>query len=130
MIHKRALSLFGNVKRQDKCSTEQQLATRQLTVKCSSSHSWFNATKKLLVKYELPDPLDVLKSPPTKCAWKHRVNKQVNEYWTSGIKCRASLYPSLKHLVVENYACGRIHHLLKSYRKKLETYTGCIPRSR
>ena len=39
IIHKRALSLFGNVWRQDENSTEQQLAARQLTLKSLNSHS-------------------------------------------------------------------------------------------
>ena len=39
VIHKRTLSLFGNVTRQDKSSIKQQLASRQLTVKSLNSHS-------------------------------------------------------------------------------------------
>ena len=113
VIHKRALSLFGNVCRLGENSTERQLATRQLTVKSLSSHSWFITIKKLLVKYGLPDPLELLNSLPTKYAWKRRVNKQINNYWTSLVKSRASLYSSLKYLV-DNYACGRVHPLLKS----------------
>ena len=108
VIHKRALSLFGNVCRQEKNSTEQRVATRQLTVKSSTSNSWFIAIKKLLVKYGLPEPVELLGNPQTICAWKHRVNKHVNQFWTSVVKSRAALYPSLEYLVVGNYACGRI----------------------
>ena len=39
VIHKRALSLFGNVCRLGESSTERQLATRKLTIKSFSSHS-------------------------------------------------------------------------------------------
>ena len=122
VIHKRALSLFGNVCRQEKNSTEQRLATRQLTVKSSTSNSWFIAIKKLLVKYGLPEPVELLGNPQTKCAWKHRVNKHVNQFWTSVVKSRAALYPSLEYLVVGNYACGRIHHLLKSCKNAREVH--------
>ena len=82
------LSLFGNVTRQEKSSTEQQLALRQLTVKSLNSHSWFIAVKKLLVKYGLSDPMELLENPPTKYAWKRRVNKQINEHWTCAIKVK------------------------------------------
>ena len=41
VIHKIALSLFGNVCRQEKNSTEYRLATRQLTVKSSTSNTCF-----------------------------------------------------------------------------------------
>ena len=116
VIHKRTLSLFGNVTRQDKSSTEQQLASRQLTVKSLNSHSWFIAVKKLLVKYGLSDPMELLENPPTKYAWKCRVNKQINEHWTGAIKSQACLYPSLRYLVMENYACGGIHNLFNQNR--------------
>ena len=49
VIHKRTLSLFGNVTRQEKSSTEQQLALRQLTVKSLNSHSWFIAIGEIWI---------------------------------------------------------------------------------
>ena len=65
MIHKCAFSLFGNVCRLGESSVQRQLVTRQLTVKSFSSHSWFLTIKKLLVKYGLPDPVELLTSPLT-----------------------------------------------------------------
>ena len=60
--------------------------------------------------------MELLENPPTKYAWKRSVHKQIIEHWTGAIKSQASLYPSLGYLVVENYAFGRIHNLLKACR--------------
>lgn len=117
LIHKRALSLFGNVCRSGDGATEWQLAKRQLTVKTLNSKSWFIAIKKILIKYDLPDPVELLCNPPKKSSWKQSVNKQINSYWIDRIKCSAKLYSSLQNIAVDNYACGRCHHLLKSTKK-------------
>ena len=89
-------------------------------MKSLNSHSWFIATKKLHIKYELPDPIELLDDPPSKCVWKRKVDKHVNEHWTAIIKSCACLYSSLKCLVVEYYSCGRIHHLPKSAKNVKE----------
>ncbi|MEW8547953.1 MAG: reverse transcriptase family protein, partial [Candidatus Thiodiazotropha sp.] len=86
VIHKRALSLFGNICRLDDTAIEKQLAKRQLTVKNFSSKSWFIAIKKILLKYDLPDPLDLLGDPLSKYSWKRRVNQCINSFWTKFIK--------------------------------------------
>ena len=49
MIHKRILSLYGNITRLSSDSVEYQLAKRQLEVKSFTSHSWFIAVKKILI---------------------------------------------------------------------------------
>ena len=121
VIHKRALSLFGNICRLDDTSIEVQLAERQLTVKDDRSHSWYIAVKNIMRKYGLPEPLDLLQCPQSKVAWKHRVNKHINNYWVRFVKERASLYPSVQYLAVDNYASGRSHHLLKSCKNARET---------
>ena len=91
-------------------------------MKDSESYSWYIAIKKFLVKYDLPGPLELLNNPPKKFAWKSRVSKQINNYWVGFIKHRASLYASLQHLVVDNYVCGKTHHLLKSCRNAREIH--------
>ena len=88
VIHKRVLSLFGNVCLLEDTATEMRLLIfaplltlqneRLLTVKDDSSHSWYIAVKNIIGKYGLPDPLDLLQCPPSKFAWKRRVNKQIN----------------------------------------------------
>ena len=47
-IDHKALTLFNNNCRQDNCSTEKQLAYRQLLLKGESSHSWFVQIRKII----------------------------------------------------------------------------------
>ena len=63
-IHKQTLTFFGNICRLSETTIEHRLAVRQLSVKPSTSHSWFIAVKEILLKYRLPDPLDLLDDPP------------------------------------------------------------------
>ena len=56
MVHKRILSLFGNITRLTENAIEYNLAKRQLEIKTFKSHSWFIVVKKILIQYELPDP--------------------------------------------------------------------------
>ena len=70
LIHKRILSLFGNITRLSSESIEMRLAKRQLEIKTFKSHSWFIAVKKILIKYELHLPETLIENPPTKIQWK------------------------------------------------------------
>ena len=65
-VHKRALTLFANVSRLGEDAIKKQLARRQLAVKGYESNSWSVAVKKLLVKYNLPECMDVLYNSSTK----------------------------------------------------------------
>ena len=64
VIHKRILSLFGNITRLPSQSIEDRLAKRQLEIKTFRSHSWFIAVKKILIKYDLPFPETLIDDPP------------------------------------------------------------------
>ncbi|CAC5371114.1 unnamed protein product [Mytilus coruscus] len=61
-IHKKILSLFGNICRQPHDSLEKQIAYRQLLMKTDDSHSWFIIVKTILAKYNLPSALYLLDS--------------------------------------------------------------------
>ncbi|MEW8548514.1 MAG: reverse transcriptase domain-containing protein, partial [Candidatus Thiodiazotropha sp.] len=112
IIHKRALTLFGNICRLSENSVEQRIAYRQLSIKSFSSNSWFICIKKLLVKYGLPGAVELLESPPTKYRWRCLVREHVDRHWTDEIKHKATLYNSLKFLHCENYRPGIKHPLL------------------
>lgn len=113
-IHKRVLTFFGNISRLSKISIEHQLAVRQLSVKSFSSHSWFIAVKEIFMKYNLPDPLNLLENPPTKFQWKKTVNEYVNTHWEKQVRESAVLYSSLRFLNVSEFSCGKRHPLLRS----------------
>ena len=114
IIHKRALTFFGYICRLPETTIEHRLAVRQLSVKSFTSHSWFIAVKEIFIKYNLPDPYDLLRDPPTKFHWRRIVNKHVNSHWESSIKENAVLYSSLRFLNVSGFACGKRHPLLRT----------------
>ena len=114
MIHKRILSLFGNITRLTENAIEYKLAKRQLEIKTFKSHSWFIVVKKILIQYELPDPESLLDNVPEKYAWKTRFHTAINKYWTERIVSQSKLYSSLKHLS-KTYVIGKCHPALRPY---------------
>ena len=66
LIHKRMLSLYGNITRLPENSVERRLAERQLEIKSFNSHSWFIAVKKVLILYDLPSAEAILDNPVEK----------------------------------------------------------------
>ena len=79
-IDHKALTLFNNICRQNNSSTEKQLAYRQLLLKDGNSHSWFVQIRKILCRYELPNPFELLDQPPTKICWKNTIEQCINKY--------------------------------------------------
>ena len=72
VLHKRILSLFCNITRLPEDSVDLHLAKHQLEIKSFSSHSWFIVVKKILIKYELPSPVELIETPPRKFLWKRQ----------------------------------------------------------
>ena len=114
VIHKRILSLFGNITRLPNESAELQLAKRQLETKTYKSHSLFIVVKKVLLRYELPSPEALIESPVEKLSWTHQCNKAVNNYWNTRILSRLRLYSSLKYLS-STYSVGKCHPAVRPY---------------
>ena len=114
LIHKRMLTLYGNITRLSDDSVEKRLAKRQLEVKSFKSHSWFIAVKKLLILYELPSAESLLDNPLEKLEWKKQVNKVINDHWTGKILCRSELYSSLRYLS-KTFTVGNCHPAVKPY---------------
>lgn len=113
LIHKKVLSLFGNICRLDESSIEKRLAYRQLAVKTYHSNSWFILVKELLIKYSLPTSTDLLKSQLTNSEWKRQFSKSVDSYWVKRLIFETTLYPSLKFLNTKKFQPGKCHQLLK-----------------
>ncbi|MEW8548000.1 MAG: reverse transcriptase domain-containing protein [Candidatus Thiodiazotropha sp.] len=114
VLHKRILSLFGNITRLPDDSVELRLAKRQLEIKSFSSHSWFVAVKKVLVKYDLPDAVELIQAPPGKFFWKRQCNRSINDYWKDRIISQAKLYSSLKYLS-KSFKIGKCHPAVKPH---------------
>jgi hypothetical protein len=56
-LHIRALSFFNNICNQEEKSIEKLSARQQLRIKTINSNSWFIEIKKMLIKYNLQDPV-------------------------------------------------------------------------
>ena len=114
LIHKRMLSLYGNITRLPKNSVERRLAERQLEIKSFNSHSWFIAVKKVLILYDLPSAETLLDNPVEKLKWKKQFNTVINEHWSEKIRCRSELYSSLRYLS-KTFTVGKCHPAVKPY---------------
>ena len=113
-LHKRILSLFGNITRLPDDSIELRLAKRQLELKTFKSHSWFIEVKKILLKYDLPHPETLIENPPKKLSWKHQYNNAVNNFWMDQILPQVKMFSSLKYLS-RIYTVGKCHPAVKPY---------------
>ena len=65
-----------------------------------------------MIKYGLPDCLEILNNPPTKVVW--TVREAVNKYWVATVKSQADLYSSLQWLNTGIYRPGVCHPLVTS----------------
>ena len=63
----------------------------------SSSRSWFIAIRLLSQRYDLPDPILVLQSPPTVYQWKTLTKSKVIDWHEKKFRAEAELLPSLQY---------------------------------
>ena len=63
-IHKRALNFYWSICRLLNTAVEKWSVHRQLCVKSFKSHSWFIVIKRLHLQYGLPNPCELLSTPP------------------------------------------------------------------
>ena len=61
-------------------SREKAIIMRQLSLKDLDSASWTQKACKILDKYELPTPYELLENPPPNNLWRKRVTKAVHHY--------------------------------------------------
>ena len=102
-LHLKQLSLLGMVARQGPSAILHRYATFILsnppsTGRSAASVPWFIQIRHLCMKYDLPDPLQVLAGPPTKSQWKNTCTKLVVSFWGTKLRNDASALPSLSHL--------------------------------
>lgn len=76
----------------------RELICRQMAIKDPSSKSWANLARKLLIKYQLPLPSEVLEDPPDKATWRTMVKEAVNSHWTECLRKEAAGMTSLSYL--------------------------------
>ena len=112
-LHLKQLGLFGMISRlQD--NILYKLAKQQLTTCPDNSHSWFIEIKEICQLYQLPHPLSLLESPPTKEAFKHLTKKHVHHYWESKLILEASKLDSLVNFKPQYMSLSTPHPLITS----------------
>ena len=96
LIHLRQLGLLGMLARLGECSVLQQLGRAALlfTVNCKS---WFQQVRTVTQQYSLPDPLQILQSPPSKESWKKLCKANVISWWEERLRGEAALLSSLTY---------------------------------
>ena len=84
-IDLKALTFFNNICRQDNSSLEKQASYRQLLHKNEGSASCLVAIRKILLKYDLPNALELLEIPHEKAVWKRQIYESVHSYWKTRV---------------------------------------------
>ena len=64
----------------------------------SVPNSWFSSLRQTAAQYALPDPLQVLISPPPKLQFKAKVKFAIKGYWHDSLVRQAAALPSLRYL--------------------------------
>ena len=113
-IHKKQLTLFGNVIRYD--CVERELAIRQLSTKDNSSNSWFIVTYvNCLISTTCPVCLILVNKRLTKLQWKTTITSKVVDFWTK--KGYIGWYVSkalITFLNKDNLKYSKVHRLWSS----------------
>ena len=97
ILHLRMLGLLGMIAR---LGPENILHNHGRHILLSASpnspcKSWFLSLRLLTQKYNLPDPLITLQSPPTHSQWKSKCKSRVIDWYERQLRAEAELLPSL-----------------------------------
>ena len=95
-LHLRQLSLFSMVLRLPRNILHSHAKNIFNFVTCSPK-SWFHQIRDICLQYELPHPLDLLKSPPGKEKFKILAKKKVIDFWEQKLRNEASILTSLQY---------------------------------
>ena len=112
LLHLRQLSLFNMITHLPG-NPLHVLALDFLVTAKFSAKSWFQTIRSLTIKYDLPHPLDLLKSPVHPAKFKSLCKLKVKEFWRSHL-IQESKMSSLKFLKPEFISLHHPHTLWKS----------------
>ena len=103
-----ALSLFGAISRLPPESPLRRLAIRQLSMKMSTSKSWFAYLIKTGEKYNI-DVCSVMIHPWPKLVWKKFCKESVTQKWLDDMKQEAQSKRTLSWLIINDEWIGKAH---------------------
>ena len=75
-------------------------------------NSWFAQVRDLSQQYSLPDPLQIMISPPPKISFKSAVKTAISSFWRDSLIAEAEALPSLCYMRLPFLPLGRGAHPL------------------
>ena len=103
-IDTRIITTFLNITK-DTSSIEFSLAIRQLTMKDNNSNSWFIKAAGIIAKYDLPDPLFLLKNIRNGKDlehWKKQTKIGIEKYWEQKLTTEIDTKSTLSYLNIQD----------------------------
>ena len=110
LLHKHQFTLLHMIAKLGHSSILFQHAVHVLHY--SIPNSWFTVLRFLATQYTLPDPLQVLVSPPPKAQFKSLVKLSVNAFWHRNLRVKAASLTSLCYLRPDFLPLGQGPHPL------------------
>ncbi|KAH3741334.1 hypothetical protein DPMN_048058 [Dreissena polymorpha] len=99
-------------------SVEYKILRRQLLMAEPDSKTLTSNARKILEKYNLPTPEELLEEVPTKDIWKKMFKKASNGYWENTWRQELATQSSMKYLQVQHPVVDNPHNLWKAIRPK------------
>ena len=100
VLHKRALSLFGNISRLEQRSSLWLMAQRQLSLRAESRGSWFAHLTDIGMTYGI-DLQHVFRFPWKKLPWKHFCKQTIEDFWRLKLIRAAAEKSSLQWYILD-----------------------------
>ncbi|KAH3754054.1 hypothetical protein DPMN_188712 [Dreissena polymorpha] len=95
-------------------SVEYKILRRQLLMAEQDSKTLASNARKILEKYNLPTPKELLEEVPTKDKWKKMFKKASNDYWENTWRQELATQSTMKYLQVQHPVVDNPHNLWKS----------------
>ena len=110
VLHLKQISLFGMICR---LQDDPLHMYAQYVLLSASLHqqSWFIKLRDILLQYNLPHPLSLLRSPLSKESMKRLAKAKVIDFWESKLRLEASYLPSLSHFCPQFFSLTTPHRL-------------------
>ena len=94
-----------------KSSILQRHGLNVFTTKASSG-SWFYVVRNLCLQYQLPHPIELLKSNLTKESFKNLAKKHVLNYWELKLRDEAAWLTSLRYFNPKYMSLSKPHPII------------------
>ena len=111
LLHLRQFSLLGMIMVL-KSSILHRHGLNVFTTKASSV-SWFYVVRNLCLRYQLPHPIELLKSNLTKESFKNLAKKHVLNYWELKLRDEAAWLTSLRYFNPKYMSLSKPHPIME-----------------